>query len=62
MKSDPSSSKQATSSSGGTQAIDESESLRSREKPLAIRGTLDDVLRAAMNVKPKDQQMKTNQP
>ena len=29
-----------------------------REKPLAIRGTLDDVLRAAMNVKPKDQQMK----
>ena len=32
-----------------------------REKPLAIRGTLDDVLRAAMNVKPKDQQMKTDQ-
>ncbi len=30
-----------------------------REKPLAIRGTLDDVLRAAMNVKPKDQQVKT---
>ena len=27
-----------------------------REKPLAIRGTLDDVLRAAMNVKPKDEQ------
>ena len=29
---------------------------RSHEKPLAIRGTLDDVLRAAMNVKPKDEQ------
>jgi len=33
-----------------------------REKPLAIRGTLDDVLRAAMNVKPKDQQVRADQP
>ena len=33
-----------------------------REKPLAIRGTLDDVLRAAMNVKPKDEQVKANRP
>ena len=32
---------------------------RKREKPLAIRGTLNDVLRAAMNVKPKDQQVKS---
>jgi len=30
---------------------------RKREKPLAIKGTLDDVLRAAMSVKPKDQQI-----
>ena len=34
---------------------------RKREKPLAIRGTLDDVLRAAMNVKPKDQQARADQ-
>ena len=30
-----------------------------REKPLAIKGTLDDVLRAAMSVKPKDEQVKS---
>lgn len=30
-----------------------------REKPLKIKGTLDDVLRAAMRVKPKDEQIKT---
>ena len=29
-----------------------------REKPLAIKGTLDDVLRAAMRVKPKDEQVR----
>lgn len=32
-----------------------------REKPLKIKGTLDDVLRAAMNVKPKDEQVRTHE-
>ena len=35
---------------------------RKHEKPLAIRGTLDDVLRAAMTAKTKDQQVKANRP
>ena len=33
---------------------------KKREKPLAIKGTLDDVLRAAMRVKPKDEQIKAD--
>ena len=37
-------------------SVKDGQSERKREKPLAIRGTLDDVLKAAMRVKPKDEQ------
>ena len=47
---------------GDGQPRNDADKKRTYEKPLAIRGTLDDVLRAAMNVKPKDEQVKANQP